>query len=733
MAKCVLILMSMKISSWEDLLRPKYAITILVLVSALVWATTITPEFSGYDDIKLIVNNERIHKGPLYTAKFYGNIVSDSHNVAWTNYPTVIYRPLEWFGSSVGYMLWGPHAVPFHIFFNINFHIINTILLFLIMLKAFAGAEAQVARTQTTKNKHKNFKEPPKKELKTPSSKSSPRAVFMAWLIALIWTVHPLHCEALNMLTSGVGFLWATFFCLSAFTINLYFNDYNKLRDLSLIAWSCICFVIGYLGSEMAIIGPLCLFLFFVYQKLVFNQKLDWIKISLAFFSIYIYMSHRSSIVSETHAWSSNGLSELLERVTIVSPEIFFHYIKLFFFPAVLSIDQHHQVILADAFSPYHLLCFTVSLIFFLAIFYYGYLASQAQDFVRKQALWVISFSTLLTGLSLGIALNIIPLYVLARERYCYIFCLGMTTLLVFLIYYYGYATKDNPLKLSGELNFKDANPKDRLLSLLVIVAVLAFGIRASIRNLEWHNGEKIWYSTINSVKHDIGVQQVWRSRLLDYYKDPGTKTFKPNPALYQKAQDDFLNFIDNYDLNNFKVFESIKAQSTKSKIVEKYAYTGAKTIASGLFFLAMRQAELKKSKEAFRIFRLGHNYYPEHFQININLLVQLYGHDDSATDYLLRIMDQEASNNPFLAKGFMDTLHILEHPAYFELAKKYRDLNPNTQVFDVFLFNAAYLTGHYDDAYAAAKRIVTKFHEERSYDRFIELYEANQLSKVKL
>ncbi len=710
------------------LLSRKNAIISLIIIAAITWSSSITPEFTGYDDIKLIVNNERIHKGPLYTAKFYGNIVSDSHNVAWTNYPTVIYRPLEWVGSAIGYKLWGPNAVCFHIFFNISFHIINTLLLFLIMLKVFAGQNQQLRKLGKAKQtgKYKGFKDNNIIQTTTVETDES-RAIFFAFLISLIWTVHPLHSEALNMLTSGVGYLWATFFCLSAFTINLYFNDYSKLRDLLLILWSCISFAIAYCGSEMAIIGPFCLLLFFIYRKRVFNREIDWIKVILAFMSILIYSSHRSSIVRERHALITDNIPELIERLTIVAPQIFFHYIKLYFYPAVLSVDQHHQVIIADAYSPYQMLCFAVSALFVIGIFYYFWqgLKTPENEFNKRQANFVIAFSCLITGLSIGIALNILPLYVLARDRYTYIFCFALTSLLVVLVYRYLYMGKDNPVKFDTDI--KLINNRDKTIIAIVLITLLGFSIRAFVRNLDWHNGEKMWNSTIDSVKHDPGVQQVWRSRLIDYYKDPGTKTFKADPVKYAKTFRDFDNFVDDYKLNDFATYKYYKDKADTNKMWDKYAYAGRKTISSGLFFLAMRAQELKQYRRAFDLFRLAHNYYPEHFQVNINLLVQLHDKDPKATEYLINIMDKEATHNPFLAKGFMDTLHLIRSPRYYDLARKYQALNPNTQVFDVFLFNAAFMSGQYDVAYEAAKRIVKKYHEEQSFDQYIKMYEAGK------
>lgn len=722
--------------TWRDLVKVKYAIALIVIIAAITWSSSVTSEFSGYDDIKLIVNNERIHKGPLYTAKFYGNIVSDSHNVAWTNYPTVIYRPLEWFGSAVGYSIWGPNAVPFHIFFNCGFHIINGILLFFILLKAFRGKEHCRIEEEDNKKKGKGKKAKSKsfkdqffaqadKEV-VALKEQSPKTILLATIITTLWIVHPLHNEAVNMLTSGVGFLWATFFMLSAITINLYVHDYSKLKNLLLLAISFVCFIISYLGSEMALIGPICLFFFYLYEKIVFNKNFDWLKTTLALLSLPTYLSHRASIVSETHAWASSNASEFIERLTVLAPEIFFHYIKLFFYPGTLSIDQHHQVLLKDAFSTYHLLCFVVALSFVVGIFYYfitGF-KTPKEEFVRRQNHFIIGFGILLAGLSIGIALNIIPLYVLARERYCYIFVLSLFMMLVVMVYEYFFAHNENcKIDLDQEINF--AKLPKKLFTVLVIFALwtTALSVRSFVRNLDWRNGESIWTQTIESVK-DIGVKQVWRYRLIDYYRDPGTDTFEPDPETYKKTLDDFVNFIPNHNLANQKTFDYWKNKNENNKILEKYGYEGRKTVASGLFFNGMRYSDKKEYKKAFATFRLAHNYYPEHFQVNVNLLVHLHDKDEKTTNFLIDIMDKEASNNPFLAKGFMDTMHLIKHPRYYELAKKYKQINPNTQVFDVYLFNSSYLSGRYSEAYKAAKRIVQKYHEEKTYDQFLRAYE---------
>lgn len=233
----------------------KIRIGIIVLLAALAWATSITNEFVGYDDIKLIVRNERIHNDILYTINFYWNIVSGSHNVAWTNYPSVIYRPLEWTGSSLGYAIWGPRAWCFHLFVNYLFHILNSILLFFILNKIFSTPlnEAQTKLNDSILESGAKDKKKSKK-LENNNFSYKPITWWLPLAIISIWTVHPLHNEAVNMLTSGVGFLWANLFCLTAVFINLYVKDLTTLKGILLIVLSWIFMFLGYHGSEMTII-----------------------------------------------------------------------------------------------------------------------------------------------------------------------------------------------------------------------------------------------------------------------------------------------------------------------------------------------------------------------------------------------------------------------------------------------------------------------------------------------
>ncbi|MDD9897367.1 MAG: hypothetical protein OXU45_00030 [Candidatus Melainabacteria bacterium] len=703
---------------WEKTSRRILAI---VIVAGLAWSSSITNEYTGYDDVKLIVNNDKVHNDLLYTLNFYWNIVSDSHNVCWTNFPTVIYRPLEWFGSAVGYKLWGPNAWAYHLFVNFNFHILNSIILFFVLSKILGTGSSgtEPVPVEEIKEEPRTSKAKAKAKFKSKTKTTELESARISWwvplVVVLIWTVHPLHNEAVNMLTSGVGFLWASLLCMTAFVINLYVRDLTKPMGLLLIIFAWCCQFVSYHGSEMTVIAPIVLS--FVFFNSIFKRdyKSYGYEIPKIFFSIttfLAYYAHRSSIVSESGEWVAHSSSEFFERLFVVAPQIFFHYLRLFLFPAKLSMDEHHNVWLDNAYSPFHLMCFVIALAFCIGIVYF--LTRQDSKYLIHDR--IIGGAMFFAGFSISISLNIIPLYCLARDRYTYFFTMGMVLAII--------AALDKYI-------FSRGKSKLNLWLIILTLVISALGARAWVKSWDWHDGERFWSHAMNSVD-DIGAKQNWRYRLIQYYNDHGTKTFKPNKKLRKQAIKDFNEFGLANRLNEKAVIEKYLAEAKDPKhyIKNKYGYRGNKTIASGLFFNATTAVENKDGKNALNYFRLARFYYPEHFQTNLQLFIHMYPHDKDYAHQLLESMKKDAVNNSFLAKGLMDGMFFIKHPRSYELATLFKGRFPNTQVFHVYAFHGALMQKKFDEAYTLAKKVVLKYHENPFFDQYIKKYERGEYNK---
>jgi hypothetical protein len=227
----------------------------------------------------------------------------------------------------------------------------------------------------------------------------------------------------------------------------------------------------------------------------------------------------------------------------------------------------------------------------------------------------------------------------------------------------------------------------------------------------------------------DIGTQQNWRYRLLQYYLDPGTNTFKPNPIIKAQAERDFKEFAFRYRLSEQSTLDYYlrEAANPEHYLRNKYAYIGNKSISSALFFNATEEIENRNGSVAMNYFKLAHMYYKEHFQTNLQLYIHTYGNNEVFTNYILDLMKKEAVNNSFLAKGVMDGMFFTKDPRCYEYALLFRSRFPNTQVFTVYAFHGATFTGHYEDAYKFAKEIIKKYHEDSSFEDYIRLYESGR------
>lgn len=587
--------------------QPKFAVIIIILITAITWSSSLSNEFTGYDDIKLIVDNNHLQQGIIHCLIFFWNTFSGSFNTAWSDFPTIIYRPLEQYAIAFGYQIWGTSAWHYHFFFNYLLHITNSVLVFFI-LKSFI------------KDK-------------------------LALVITCIWAVHPLHHEALNMLTSGAGFLLAHCFLLIAVLLFLRVSTkQSKLDYFITLFLATTSLFISYLGSEMTVIAIPVLAI--ILSK--FPTKAYWLKLGLASLTLILYLIQRSNVINLD---IKNSSHDFLERSLVLAPQLWTNYLKLYFFPVKLSIDEQHNLILADSFSEFHILALILSLVFiYLIIFFW------------KEK--TIASSLIISILAISFSLGLIPAYCLARDRYTYIFSLALTIALVLIASKY-------------------INPK--ILSYIAVIITIGLASKSWLKNLDWQNGEKLWSSTIDSIT-DLGAKQVWRYRLLQYYENPGTQTFKASLLIKKRIEQDFNSFVV---ANNLQQKTTLEDYLSNQGIKHKYSYNTNKSIASGIFSLAMHLKKQKKYQEMIPLLRLAHFYHPSHFQTNLQLFVW----DKTLSESLIDGLYQDAQKHPIFAKSLLDSLYILKDPRHKEYATCFNQLYPKTSIFKTHLEFAKRIT----------------------------------------
>jgi tetratricopeptide (TPR) repeat protein len=194
-------------------LREKYIVRILLLITALTYVGTIRFDFV-HDDFPVIVNNPFLrawHYAPQY---FVSSLWKQMAPSAVANY----YRPIFLIFLRMNYALFAVRPLGWHLF-AIGLHLLVTWLTYLVVRK--------MTGQFTT-----------------------------AWLTALIFGVHPIHHEVVAWVSGTPDSLFAVFFLL-AFWAYLQSLEGSKGLWMSL---SCALYALALLSKETAIVLPALVF-----------------------------------------------------------------------------------------------------------------------------------------------------------------------------------------------------------------------------------------------------------------------------------------------------------------------------------------------------------------------------------------------------------------------------------------------------------------------------------------
>ena len=293
-------------------------------------------------------------------------------------------------------------------------------------------------------------------------------------LLTLIWAVHPVIIESVLLSTNFPRLITYTFFF--GFFLD-FLNNRNKNNTILRRTIIPLLFLIPMFSTECIIILP---FVFFIvsFQELFqteniktslkksFEQTFPYFTGVIIYLAYFIFIFHAKT----SHPIQSNELQVFFERVFWLSPQIFFHSLKLIFYPAILSIDQSLFVRLGKAiYNPYAIFCFIFTLLWLALPLY---LLISKKRFADLFFMTWAFFFTVLPFLHI-----LMPSYLLSAERYLY-------CPLAFLIF------------STAKIICKNLIKKNHLAIILLLSAVLiCCFIRSHYRVLDWKDN----YSFISS------------------------------------------------------------------------------------------------------------------------------------------------------------------------------------------------------------------------------------------
>lgn len=254
-----------------------------------------------------------------------------------------------------------------------------------------------------------------------------------------LWTVHPINVETLTRLVCAPAHVPAGTFCLASLYFFLKILDSRNLYLKAIFALGGIFFFLASLTSyEQYILFPLVMLLiFYLFEgKKVFVEKQYLFFLTVPIVLVYLiyiiwrYIACGGSLFyagNEFITWTGIGrIKDILFRAFWLAPQLYVHYLRLFFWPDFLTESQADWYkVGGSVFSFYSLFCqFIVIGLILSAIL----LRKKIPLFTIGVAWFFISMLPVI---------QIIPLFTIVDEHYCYIGVLGILLAVFSLLVYF--------------------------------------------------------------------------------------------------------------------------------------------------------------------------------------------------------------------------------------------------------------------------------------------------------
>jgi Tfp pilus assembly protein PilF len=414
-------------------------IVFLVLIGFSLYLNTLNnPLF--WDDYDGILHNLYIQNWAYWPKFFTENLI------AGAGFLSDYWRPMILIVFSTAWHLWQDNPLGYHLV-NIVLHISNAILLFFIL----------------------------KKILKKDN---------LAFLIALIFLIHPVQTEAIAYV-SGIGDPLSVLFIFLSTTFFIKFLEKIKAKFL---IFSTIFFVFALMSKETAIITPFILFLIglFYFDKQPFKKKIQKILIYLMPLIIIavIYFGLRLTVLNFKNTLNLYNEENLFTKRLDIRILTFFKTLPFYFNFMFLPLDLHMErqiEIPKSIFDPLVLLgIFIISILVFLLVEYFD------KDYV-------FSFGIIWFFISIFPVSNIlIPVSGLLYEHWLYLPLIGIFLSLLWMF-----------TKLLEKYGLEK-------IGLIILIVFLTFlGLRTIMRNFDWRDPVAFYQQII---QHNPKSYRIWNN-----------------------------------------------------------------------------------------------------------------------------------------------------------------------------------------------------------------------------
>lgn len=407
-------------------------IFIITILTFSIYSNSLNNDFV-YDDLLLIVNNPIVKSysniPAIFTHHFFHNSGFESN--------ITFYRPITTLSYLFNYKLFGLSVFSFH-FFNIILHIINATLLFFFAKSYIFHREKDADLT--------------------------------AFIMALLYSAHPIHTESVSFI-SGRTDLLATTFIFSSMILFFKWYQNNRFKFMVL---SVVFYLLALFSKELSLVMPIIIFLILLWREdkpikefIKYNYKKMILGLTPFLFLSLIYLLIRFYVVKlQMNDYPTGSFYTTF----LLMNKVFLYYIKLMFLPINLIADynDYFKIPIGLDFESVSAIALNLLLIIFFswALF--------------KKKYWGLGFCWFL--ITLLPVLNLIPVGMICAERYLYLPSVGFYIIISYII---------------TRLNNK------KFIVIILLMLLSFYSYLTLKRNNDWENQLSIWQSVLKKNPRD--------------------------------------------------------------------------------------------------------------------------------------------------------------------------------------------------------------------------------------
>lgn len=401
------------------------AIHWIIIIGLVVFANMLLNKFL-WDDTGYIIQDTQIHNFNLVSA-FAKNLYNTSTQ----------YRPIPVLYFSLLYLFFNSNPFFYHLI-QLLLHILNAILLFFLFKKFF------------TKK--------------------------ISFFITLIFLIHPLQVESVSYISSSDNPL---FFLFGISALLLSFKNNITLRRITVIS---ILIFLSVLTKET---GVLFVFVILLCAALIKKRHITLFLISFIITVGIYYLLRVFEIGNQYTQLSLSPIAglPLIERFKNI-PLILFYYIKNFFYPSQLAIDQLWVVKTLD-FSHFYL-PLLIDCLFFLLFISLGIYVYKK----HKSSFSVFLFFLIWFLFGLAFYSQVIPLDYTVADRWFYFPIVGLLGLIGVFI---------NVVEIRVKKSKK-------IIWIIASIIIILLSLQTIIRNTNWRDATTL-YTHDSKVVDDYDIE----------------------------------------------------------------------------------------------------------------------------------------------------------------------------------------------------------------------------------